>query len=308
MLPGDIHVNAVLVRHGFLGCAPLMPSVAFSLRTLLAYQQLHRATPGLGIQALVKTLCNTNNASVFFSDMGQSIYCVKQVPYRPGLEDQFSIAFDIFLDLLRTIDGRVKIALGRDSPNWRMLNTCPACFYELKGEPELEFAFLCDMDGNSSLKRAHSSYRHTTQRADDRQAQSDYWLHPREVDQFKDEVSSRVVIPLHIDDRCPNLTRCQAQKDPGADITSTDPVAKCIERWRNAGPEEKKRMFEMFDETGIFVTACRHGIVLAVCDMIRSGELWVSALSLSSTVSIYVFYQCKISACYGCTTLVCLRP
>ena len=29
MLPGDIHVNAALIRHGFLGCAPLMPSVSF---------------------------------------------------------------------------------------------------------------------------------------------------------------------------------------------------------------------------------------------------------------------------------------
>ena len=38
-------------------------------------------------------------------------------------------------------------------------------------------------------------------------------------------------------------------------------------------------MFAMFDETGIFVTACRHGILLAMCDMIQSGELWVFALS-----------------------------
>jgi hypothetical protein len=49
MLPGDIHVNAALIRHGFLGCALLMPSVAFSLHMLSVYQQLHQATPGLGI-------------------------------------------------------------------------------------------------------------------------------------------------------------------------------------------------------------------------------------------------------------------
>ena len=161
--------------------------------------------------------------------MGQCIHHVNQVPYRPSLEDQFSISFDVFLDLLRTVDRRVKIALGRDSPNWRMLNTCPACFYELEGEPELEFAFLCDMDRNSSLKHAHSSYHHTTQRADDRQAQSDYWLHPHKVDRFKDDVSSRVVIPLDIIDRCTSLMRCQAQKEPWADIASMDPVAKCLE-------------------------------------------------------------------------------
>jgi hypothetical protein len=60
------------------------------------------------------------------------------------------------------------------------------------------------------------------------------------------------------------------------DEPSSDPVAKCVDRWRNAGPEQKKKMFAMFDESGIFLTACRHGFVLLVCDMIQSGELLVS--------------------------------
>jgi Kyakuja-Dileera-Zisupton transposase len=38
-------------------------------------------------------------------------------------------------------------------------------------------------------------------------------------------------------------------------------------------------MFAMFDESGIFLTACRHGFVLLVCDMIQSGELSVSFYS-----------------------------
>ena len=97
---------------------------------------------------------------------------------------------------------------------------------------------------------------------------------------------------LAIVDRCTSLTRCQAQKDAWADIASTNPVAKCVERWRNAGLEEKK-MFLMFDETGIFVTACRRGIVLAMCDMIQSGELWVSALSLSKHSLDVFFFSAK---------------
>lgn len=50
-------------------------------------------------------------------------------------------------------------------------------------------------------------------------------------------------------------------------------IETCIERWRNAGPEQHKRMFAMYDESGIFLCACCHGVVLLVCDMIWSGEL-----------------------------------
>jgi Kyakuja-Dileera-Zisupton transposase len=49
----------------------------------------------------------------------------------------------------------------------------------------------------------------------------------------------------------------------------------CIERWRNAGPEERKKMFALFEESGIFIASCRHRLVLLVCDMIKSGELYV---------------------------------
>jgi len=35
------------------------------------------------------------------------------------------------------------------------------------------------------------------------------------------------------------------------------------------------KMWGIFDETGIFLALCRHGFVLVVADMIRSGELYV---------------------------------
>jgi len=47
----------------------------------------------------------------------------------------------------------------------------------------------------------------------------------------------------------------------------------CTDRWRNAGPEQCKKMFATFEESGIFIAACRHRFVLLACDMIRSGEL-----------------------------------
>jgi hypothetical protein len=52
-------------------------------------------------------------------------------------------------------------------------------------------------------------------------------------------------------------------------------VDTCVERWRNAGPEARKKMFALFAIAGIFIATCRHGHVLVICDMIRSGELYV---------------------------------
>jgi len=46
-----------------------------------------------------------------------------------------------------------------------------------------------------------------------------------------------------------------------------------MERWKNAGPEERKQMFNMYAECGIFLVACQHGTVMLVCDIIWSGEL-----------------------------------
>jgi hypothetical protein len=50
-------------------------------------------------------------------------------------------------------------------------------------------------------------------------------------------------------------------------------VNTCVERWKAAGPEARKKMFTLFAIAGIFIAVCRHGHVLVMCDMIRSGEL-----------------------------------
>ena len=36
-------------------------------------------------------------------------------------------------------------------------------------------------------------------------------------------------------------------------------ISACIGRWRNAGPEPRKKMFDSFAATGISVVICRHG-------------------------------------------------
>lgn len=60
-------------------------------------------------------------------------------------------------------------------------------------------------------------------------------------------------------------------------VTEHDELAKClntcVDQWKNAGPEARKKMFALFAIAGIFLAVCRHGHVLVICDMIRSGEL-----------------------------------
>ena len=54
-----------------------------------------------------------------------------QRPYRRHYRDAMTNAFDAYLSMLRIIDQRVDAAFGRDTPDWRVLNACPPCTYEV---------------------------------------------------------------------------------------------------------------------------------------------------------------------------------
>ncbi|KAG1803263.1 hypothetical protein EV424DRAFT_1474585 [Suillus variegatus] len=192
--PSHQYPNETLIHHGYLGCSPLFPTVAISIRTLAAYRQAHRTCPRFSIQAQCKALCHLHN-----------------IPYRPYLNAQFSDAYDIYLEILHRVDVLINQALNRSSPNWP--------------------------DG--------------TARKDSRRFRSDYWLDRSTVDRFKDEVRGQTV---------------------DVEQTDTAPSFTCVDRWRNAGPEQCKRMFSVFDESWIFIAACRHRFILLACDMVKSGQ------------------------------------
>ncbi|KAG6875863.1 hypothetical protein C0992_001989, partial [Termitomyces sp. T32_za158] len=96
---------------------------------------------------------------------------------------------------------------------------------------------------------------------------SDRWLTAEEVNKFKDEVKSHPIKGPAIQN---NDTDDWEDIDTGEELGTS---LKCVERWRNAGPEERKKMFALFEESGIFIASCRHRAVLLICDMIKSGEL-----------------------------------
>ncbi|KAG1775791.1 hypothetical protein EV702DRAFT_1180201 [Suillus placidus] len=233
-ISGWYYPNETLIHHGYLGCAPLYPTVTISLCTLAAYRQTHRVCPTFSFQVQCKTLC-------FLHD----------IPYRPYLTTQLSGAFDVYLQILQRIDQCLCTALKCNTPNWHLLNACPACFYKLEDEPDLDFDWL------------DSTIYGMNVRVDSRKVRSDFWIDLNTVDKFNSKVRAHAAMPNQGDDALVDNTAVETNPAPFS----------CADQWKNAGPEMRKKMFSVFDESGIFIAACRHRFVHLACDMIRSGEL-----------------------------------
>jgi hypothetical protein len=93
---------------------------------------------------------------------------------------------------------------------------------------------------------------------------SDYLLPPEYVDGFSDEVTSR---------KGPSVPTRDGED--WLDETAAEDVASagCTSNFKAAASDETKKMWGIFEECGIFVSACRHGLIMWFSDMIRSGEL-----------------------------------
>ncbi|KAF8177173.1 hypothetical protein K438DRAFT_1978815 [Mycena galopus ATCC 62051] len=234
--------------------APWTPTVAIKICVLEMYHVTHVRCPQLAIQSFVKSLCDLHGA-----------------PYRPYLCQQFSIAYDLYLDIRRPTDERVMHALGRDS-TWRLKHACLACTYKLEGEEALIFEMLTTMDGNDSLKRSR-------ERVDNRDAGDGYYILQDRVERWaRDRVA----------DRLPMQT------------ASTDKDNSCTDRWKNMINDVTSKMWGIFDETGIFLALCRHGFVLVIADMIKSGEL--ATYPLAVVRELLNMFGMKLGAGYdvGC--------
>ncbi|KAJ3746941.1 hypothetical protein EV360DRAFT_76388, partial [Lentinula raphanica] len=230
-----------LVRCGLWPCSPGLATVAVTTRTLELFRIQSLRCPRLSIQAFVKSLCD-----------------LQGIPFKPYLREQFSIAFDLYLDVNLRIRKRVMEALGRDSENWRLMNTCPCCMYRTEGEPTLRFSLLGTMDGNNSLKRLYrrdtvdeDSAEQSKERSDLRVGGGDYYLTREEVDGWSKGAVQEIV-------------------ESGGEAEEANP---CEERWKNLSESSTAKMWGVFEETGIFLSLCRHGFVLLIADMVRSGEL-----------------------------------
>ncbi|KAJ6457334.1 hypothetical protein C8R45DRAFT_1056376 [Mycena sanguinolenta] len=227
-------------------CAPWQLTVAIRIRVLEAYRVMHVRCPHLAIQGFVKSLCDIHG-----------------VAYHPYLCQQYSITYDLYLDIRRRTDEHVLHALSQDS-SWRLKHACPACMYKLDGEEALIFDMLTTMDGNDSLKQVlrdkstmsqqeagKPTLANSSERKDDRDAGNGYYISREHSPCSQRRGMSEVLIMFCIQDG----------ENP------------CADRWKNMINDVTSKMWGIFDETGIFLALCRHGFVLVIADMIKSGEL-----------------------------------
>ncbi|KAG6839861.1 hypothetical protein C0991_011015 [Blastosporella zonata] len=201
-----------------------------------------------------------------------------RVPYRRQYRASISDAFDIYLSIRRIADRRVAVFLKRDTPDYRVLNACPPCNYELEGEPELRFRRMMVVDGNNSLKRIKGiGSRHVSSTRSFEE--SDYYLSSEFVDKYAHEVKART-LPLAESEDATNNTEPTEDGDPTDGSSGADSLSTCTTNWKAAASDDKKKMWAIFEEAGIFASACRHGFILWVTDMIRSGELAKNPLAI----------------------------
>ncbi|KAJ7606265.1 hypothetical protein FB45DRAFT_1041458 [Roridomyces roridus] len=255
---------SALLRIGLVPCAPWKPSVVITARVLDMYRH-----------------------SLIHSD---SLRSPRRESSSLHMCFQFSIAYDVYLELRRSIDNRVLQHLGRDGPAWRMKNCCPACTYKLEGEDDLIFGMLVTMDGNDSLKRVlrrkvdgGDDPGDPNDRPDNRDAGDGYYLPREQVDAW---AKRRLANILPSDDN--------GQENP------------CKEKWKNMTNDITSRMWGIFDETGIFLCLCRHGFALVVVDMLRSGELSKYPLAVVEWLLEHLGIKLGVGydiGCHFCTTL-----
>ena len=259
-LSTDAYVCAALIRQGLMPCAPYSPTTAISIRALELFRLTHHRCPHVTVHSFVKTLCD--------------MHCV---PFKLYLLRQFSIAFDLYLSIRTAVDRLVSASLERDDEDYRIKHVCPSCTYVLEDEEKLKFSLLYTMDGNDSLKRIlrREAVPEPTAEAPAGQAVSG------SVEEVSQPIlgASSEVKDSRTAGRGIYLTREQVdewakelpmEEEPGFDYDDDNP---CAERWQNMKTAFTAKMWGIFEETGLFLALCRHGFVLILVDMVRSGEL-----------------------------------
>lgn len=274
---------ATLVRQGYIPSAPLIPSIAYDIHLLELYRVLNKNHRRLGLQPFLRAVYEY-----------QGDVRISTSAYT------FSKAYDCYLSLRRNVKSKIDQTLGCGDPNARLLHACPACLYSLEGEPKLPYSFLAAADGNMSLRRFAKVGTADTARFD-----SSYFVSRDEVEKFagvvqvrktdtskgkrKKQSASGAALQETEDAEDANL-EMEGNEIKGPDVVDKeggslpvveDPLAstfellpsECAEKWKANADDNKKVMWDVFDECGVFITVCRHGILLLACDIVKSGEL-----------------------------------
>ncbi|EGO23333.1 hypothetical protein SERLADRAFT_440064 [Serpula lacrymans var. lacrymans S7.9] len=150
------------------------------------------------------------------------------------------------LQILQRVRAKVNKLLGRDCPDWRFVVSY--IMLRLPDDPPLVPAQIHGMDGNNSAKRCDGASS-----ADEHIFQSPYLISNEDVDVFQNET----MLFGHQDEEPPDI---------------------CTDNWTVANTVDDHTI-KIFEQTGIFILACRHGIVETLVEMRHSGELAKYALA-----------------------------
>ncbi|KAA1471648.1 hypothetical protein DENSPDRAFT_880660 [Dentipellis sp. KUC8613] len=107
--------------------------------------------------------------------------------------------------------------------------------------------------------------------------QSDYILSEDQVNVFRHDIKPRKAKPRQ--SKAPATATEEDTLTWSKDVEEATPAdgdvhhTTCTERWKAAQRDDLKRMWAIYLETGIFLAACRHGLIWWICDMVESGEL-----------------------------------
>ncbi|KAG1728938.1 hypothetical protein EDB19DRAFT_1939615 [Suillus lakei] len=166
ILPTDATISTALVRQGLMPCSPISPTVGITTEALDLYRVAHLRSPQLSIQAFVKTMCDLHG-----------------VGFHRHLSHQFSIAFDLYLQVRRSVAAH--------------------------DEPQLTFSLLYAMDGNDSLKRVlrrsldtDDSLSTFSELPTGQQLASDRYLSRTFVDQFTRDSTTAGDEDVHLENTC----------------------------------------------------------------------------------------------------------
>lgn len=250
MLTTDTSITSSFIRQGIIPCAPYRPSYGFSIRVLELYRTTRMRSPRLAIQPFVKALAD-----------------LQGVPFHGYRSKQFTICFDLYLAIRLGVEQRVQVELGRDAPDWRLRHICPACTYKLTNEQKLRFSMLYTGDGNDSLKRDYCK-EHSVDPIDE-DGDVVPVLGPSSAQTDTRAVGQGIYLSREAVDKWAKEA-LEMMPDEEVEDSEDNP---CAQRWKNMIDELTSKVWGVFDETGIFLTLCRHGFVLMVADMVRSGEL-----------------------------------
>ncbi|KAJ7703810.1 hypothetical protein B0H14DRAFT_2647720 [Mycena olivaceomarginata] len=249
MTGNDVYLSSCVMAQGLIPATPWKPKVAFTTRCLEIYRLVCLRSPGVSIQPWVKTLADLHGCKL-----------------KPYVSKAFSKCFYVYLKVLQVVDDRIKKVLGRDAPDWRLKNCCPACTYKLEGEMKMIFEMLFTLDGNDSLKcilvkdktvdENGAAHGRGKEQDDPRTADAgrNYLMMREDVDKWSKEVLA-------------TLVKCPRSKDKAEDT-------ECQERWKNMSEELTAKMWGISDETGVFLALYCHGFFLLVADMVRISKVW----------------------------------